>query len=86
MTFDLNYLENNKDFWHCIKYIPQVIPFAQKKSNKINETIISFKTLSKPKPALLNLINQLDNYSNEQNNENNENIPDCKYRNTEKPV
>ena len=86
MTFDFNYLQNNKDFWHCIKYIPQVIPFCTKKIKQNKWKIISFKTLSKPKPALLNLINQLDNYSNEQNNKNNENIPDCKYRNTVKPV
>ena len=53
-------------------------------TSEINETNISAKHLSKPKPALLlNLIDQLNNYFNEQNNENNQNMLDCKHRNVE---
>ena len=78
--FDFRYLQNDKDFWYCIKCIPQIFPFC---TNEINQANISSKYLSKPKPALLNLINQLNKYSNEQNNENNQNMLDCKYRNNE---
>ena len=68
VTLTLSILQNNKDFLYYIKCIPQVFPFC---TNEINQANISSKYLSKPKPALLNLINQLNNYSNEQNNENN---------------
>ena len=62
--FDFKYLKNNKDFWYCIKCIPQIFPFC---TNEINQANISSKYLSKPKPALLNLIDQWNNYPNEQN-------------------
>ena len=47
----------------------------------MNQANISSKYLSKPKPALLNLINQLNDYSNEQNNKNYQIMVDCKYGN-----
>ena len=72
-NFDFKYLQNSKDFWFFIKCIPQIFPFCTK----------SFKYVSKPKPALLNLINQLNNYCNEQNNANNQNMLECQYRNIE---
>ena len=80
MTLTFKYLQNNKDFWHCIKFISQIFPFC---TNEINQANISSKYLSKPKPALLNLINQLNNYSNDQDNEINQNMLHCKYRNNE---
>ena len=69
--FDFKYLQNNKDFWYCIKCIPQVFLFC---TNRMNQTNITSKT----KPALLNLINQLNDYSDEQNNESNQDMLDGK--------
>ena len=54
-TLTFKYLENNKDFWYCIKCIPQIFPFC---TNEINQANIKY--LSKPKPVLLTLINQLN--------------------------
>ena len=58
----------------------QIFPFC---TNEINKGNTSSRHLSKPKPALLNLINKLNNYSNEKNNQNNQNMLDCKDRNIE---
>ena len=60
--FDIKYLQNNKNFLRCIKCIPKFFPFS---TNEINHANISSKYLSKPKPALINLINQLNNYASE---------------------
>ena len=74
--FDFKYLQHNKDIWYCIKCIRQIFSFY---TDEINQANNSSKYISKPKPALLNLINQFNNYSNEHNH----NILDCKYRNVE---
>ena len=77
--FDFKYLQNNKDL-HYIKCITQIVPFC---TNEINQASITSKHVSKPKPALLNLIKQLNDYSNEQSNEYNQNMLYFKYRNIE---
>ena len=40
--FDFKHLQNNKDFWCCIKCIPQVFPFC---TSEINQANISSKYL-----------------------------------------
>ena len=45
--FDFKYLQNNKDFWYCIKCIPQVFPFYKhEKKNKQISALNIYQNLS----------------------------------------
>ena len=53
MNIRINYLQNYKGFWYCIKVTPHFFKFC---TNEINQANIGSKYLSKSN--LLNLINE----------------------------
>ena len=72
---DYNLLKSNNEFWYCILYTSEILPFCT-----VNSIMPLPKgNLNKPTDALINRMNQLNNFTDDEK-ENELKLPNCKCR------